>query len=335
MTRRTGRTAAALGVAVVLTALGACAPEIPTPEPPAAPAAPGPVLDEEQEAKILDAIGTTLAKTQEARSAKGLGERLTGPARAIRESELKVADRIDSDEYLTALPTEVVSTTSPVESQWPRTVVAISEQPELQTERLLVLEQADARSNYQLWGWVRLFPKVVLPAFASLEVGSQSVAPDAEGLLVTPQTAVDQYADVLTKKAKSKHADAFADDPFREQIAEISKLQNKALKAADGKQTMTFTPVPGAIEAVGTADGGAVVVGELKVLELRTAEKGAVLSPGTAIEKALLPKKTKVKNEMTISYTTVVALYVPPAAGGGQVSVLGVEHVATAAGIPD
>src|SRR5690606_3987487 len=87
MTRRTGRTAAALGVAVVLTALGACAPEIPTPEPPAAPAAPGPVLDEEQEAKILDAIGTTLAKTQEARSAKGLGERLTGPARAIRESE--------------------------------------------------------------------------------------------------------------------------------------------------------------------------------------------------------------------------------------------------------
>ena len=37
----------------------------------------------------------------------------------------------------------------------------------------------------------------------------------------------------------------------------------------------------------------------------------------TAIEKALA-KKLKVKNEMTISYTTVVALYVPPAAAGGQ-----------------
>src|SRR5690606_17323530 len=106
------------------------------------------------------------------------------------------------------------------------------------------------------------------------------------------------------------------------------------LKAADGKQTMTFTAVPGAVEAVGTADGGAVVVGEMTVLEVRTAEEGAVLSPGTAIEKALA-RKLKVKNEMTISYTTVVALYVPPASAGGQVTVLGVEHVATAAGIPD
>ena len=334
MTRRTGRTAAALGVVVALTALSACAPEIPTPQPPAAPAAPGPVLDAEQETTILAAIGQTLAQTQEARSADGLEARLSGPALAIRESELKVADRLGSDEYLTALPTEVVSTTTPVDTGWPRTVVAISEQPELQTERLLVLEQEDPRSNYRLWGWVRLFPKVVLPAFASLEVGSQSVAPDAEGLVVTPQTAIDRYADVLTKKSKSEHADAFVADPFREQIAQIAKLQNKALKAADGKQTMTFTPVPGAVESVSTADGGAVVVGELKTLEVRTAEKGAVLSPGTAIEKALA-KKLKVKNEMTISYTTVVALYVPPAAADGQVSVLGVEHVATAAGIPD
>jgi len=334
MTRRTGRTAAAIVVAIVLTALGACAPELPTPQPPPPPAAPGPVLDEDQEAQILDAIGETLATTQEARSAKGLAERLTGPARAIRESELKVADRLESDDYLTALPTEVVSMTSPVESGWPRTIVAISEQPELQTERLLVLEQAEARANYRLWGWVRLFPKVVLPAFASLEVGSLRVAPDAEGLVATPQAAVEQYADVLTKKTRSKHADAFAQDPFREQISQISKLQNKALKAADGKQTMTFTPVPGAVQALSTADGGAVVVGELKTLEVRTAEKGAVLSPGTAIEKALA-KKLKVKNEMTISYATVVALYVPPAAADGQVSVLGVEHVATAAGIPD
>lgn len=334
MTRRTIRRAVGTGLAVALMTLGACAPEIPRPQPPAAPAAPGPVLDEAQERGILEAIGETLTTTQEARSASGLAERLSGPAHAIRESELAVAKRLESDEFVTALPTAVVSATSPIGAGWPRNVMAVSEQPELQTERLLVLEQTDARSNYRLWGWVRLFPELVLPAFAALDVGSVSVAPDADGLLVTPQSAVDRYADLLTKKTKSDHADAFAADTFREQIAQISKLQNKALKAADGKQTMTFTPVPGAVKALGTADGGAVVVGEMTALEVRTAEKGAVLSPATGIEKALA-RKLKVKNEMTISYTTVVALYVPPAGAGGQVTVLGVEHVATAAGIPD
>ena len=335
MTRATvRRRAVALALVLALAPLAACAPEIPTADPPAVPASAPPVLDAAQEDEILGAVGQTLAATQEARSAGGLDARLAGPALAIRTSELTVAKRLSSDDFVTVLPTEVVSATTPTAQDWPRTVLAVSEQPELQTERLLVLQQPEARANYRLWGWVRLFPKVVLPSFAAAQVGSPTVAPDAEGLVVTPQAAVDQYADLLTKRKKSDFADAFAADPFREQIAQISSLQNKALKAADGKQTMTFTAVPGSLAAIGTVDGGAVVVGELKVLEVRSAEKGAVLSPGTDIEKALA-KKLKVKNEMTITYTTVVALRVPPASVGGQVAVLGVEHVATEAGIPD
>lgn len=330
----THRRITALAVAVALASgVAGCASAPPPVDPPPAPAVAPPVLDAAQESAILADVGETLAATAEARSAKGLAARLSGPALAIRKSELAVAKTLKKDDYLTELPTSVVSTTTTTEQGWPRSVVAVSEQPELQTERLLVLTQDDARSDYRLWAWARLFPKVVLPPLATVAVGSPQLAPDAEGLLVTPQAAVDAYADVLTKPKKSEHLDELGDDPFREQVAKISALQNKALKAASGKQTMTFTPVPGSVVSIGTVDGGAIVVGEMTVLEVRTAEDGATISPGTDVEKALT-KKLDVANEMTISYTTVVALRVPPAGSADKITALGVEHVATGASIP-
>ena len=333
MTRTTSRGWTAAVAATLMLGVTACAPELPTPDPEAAPVAERPVLATAQVEAVLADVGDALAEASTELERDRVDARLTGPARKIRRTELLVAERLDNTDYLTQLPTETKSVMVSTSAAWPRVVLAVSEQPELQTERLLVLEQADARAQYQLWSWVRLFPGVELPAFAAPTTGSPQVAADAEGYLMTPDSAVARYADVLTKGSKSEHAELFAQDPFREQIAQIKKLQNEALKAADGKQTMSFTAVPGSVRALETVDGGVLLVGEMTALEDRVAEEGATIAPGSRIERALA-RGLDVENEMSISYTSSVAIYLPAADGGDAPVVLGVEHVATSADVP-
>lgn len=328
------RATTALVAAATVLGLAACAEPLPTPEPPAAPVQAAPVLTEAQEAAILEAVGETLEVTTEARSSKGLGERLAGPALAIRKVELAVAKATDDDAALTNLPTSALAATTPVAQDWPRTALVVSEQPELETERLLVLDQSEPRAAWKLWAWVRLFPGVTLPQFAAAATGSAEVAPDAEGYLLTPEEALEAYADVLTSPKKSDHLEQVADDVFRTRVAELSKLQNTALKPADGKQTMTFTVVPGELHAIATVDGGVLVVGELTALEDRVAEEGAKISPVDDVEKHLT-RKLDVENSMALTYTTVVAIHVPAAGAGDTVTAVGVEHVATKASIPE
>lgn len=332
---RTTRAALAASVLAIALGLGACAEPLPTPSPAANPVQAPPVLTTEQADRILDSIGETLVTTDEARSDKGLKDRLSGPALTMRKVELAVAKATKSDGPLTKLPTSALSLTAPVEQSWPRSALVVSEQPELETERLLVLEQDDARAPWRLWSWVRLFPGVTLPQFAPAAVGSAEIAADADGYLLTASEALERYADVLSKPKKSKHLDLFGDDLFRERVAALGKLQNDALKPADGKQTMTFTAVPDALHAFATIDGGMLVVGELTALEDRVAEKGAKISPVDDVEKHLT-KKLKVENSMALTYTTVVAIQVPAATSDqDKAVVLGVAHGATKASIPE
>lgn len=332
---RTLRTAAVVPVLALALGLTACAEPLPTPAPAAPPVQAAPVLTTEQSVAILASIGETLATTDAARSDKGLKDRLSGPARAIRKVELAVASATKKDDPLTKLPTTALSLTTPVAQDWPRSALVVSEQPELETERLLVLEQTAARDPWRLWSWVRLFPGVTLPRFAAATVGSAEVGADDDGYLVTASEALERYADVLSKPKKSEHLDLFSADPFRERVAQLSKLQNAALKPAAGKQTMTFTAVPGALHAFATVDGGMLVVGELTALEDRVAEKGAKISPVDDVEKHLT-KKLKVANSMALTYTTVVAIHVPAeGTATTTLDVLGVEHAATKASIPE
>lgn len=310
-----------------------CAEPLPQPQPDPAPVMAPPVIDADQNAEILSDIGEVLNHAEEELDASALSKRLSGPALEIRKSELEVAKRSKSTDYISAIPTEVEGVVVPTTVDWPRTAYAISVQPELQTQRLLVLQQSSARAKYKLWGWVKLFPEVELKSFATAATGSPELEPDVSGLVMTPEDSISSYADLLNKGKKSDFADEFESDPFRDAIAQNNKLQNKALKPADGKQTLKFTPVESSVYALGSVEGGALVVGEMSAVEDRVAEKGAILAPSTPVEKALT-KKLKITNSMTIGYTTVVAIYVPPAGSGESATVVGVDHVATSADVP-
>lgn len=317
------------GVLAAALLLGGCAADLPTasPDPTASP--PGPVLSEDQEADVLAAVSETLQAADAANDPAQLEPRVSGPALKIRSSQLQVAAARGNADFVTPLPTEVQQVVIPTTQTWPRTSYAVSVQPQdLQTPRLMALDQAAPRDVYRLWAWVQLLPGVTLPSFADPGIGSEAVAADDDSLLVTPQDAVAQYADVLTVGGGSSFAQTFADDAFRQTLASNADLQNQALQQASGSFTMQFSTTQDPVHAVRTADGGALVMGSLTSLETFTVEEGGKVAPQTETQKALFGS-TEPTNVLKVGYDDVVALYVPPAGSTEQVRLLGYTHVAT------
>ncbi|MEK8228173.1 hypothetical protein NKG05_22005 [Oerskovia sp. M15] len=66
----------------------------------------------------------------------------------------------------------------------------------------------------------------------------------------------------------------------------------------------------------------------MTALETRTAEEGAKITPGTETEKALFGATTPT-NVLNVGYTTMVAMYIPPADATTGVQVLGMENIVT------
>ncbi|GAB2472914.1 hypothetical protein [Xylanimonas ulmi] len=338
--RTRGTRWAALGglLAAALT-LGGCAPAIPTPAPDAASVSPA--LSVDRNTQVLEAMNAALAEAGESLDPSTLEGRVTGPALALRTSQLQVAQIRQNSDLVTVLPTQYKQIILPLTDTWPRTTFAITEPTdELQPPRLIALTQDAPRAPFKLWGWVQLRPGVTMPAFADPKLGSELLAPDDASLAVTPQDVVAQYADLLTTGDQSAFVDTFEpaeEDPFRVLLKSTAERQLQELEPDNdlvrGTYTFTSTPNPDAvIQTVRTADGGAMVLASLNGSEHMEAVEGAVLAPSTKTAQALLEGQ-ELTNKLTAGFMDMVALFVPPAGSDQRVKLLGYSHVQTSASV--
>jgi hypothetical protein len=327
-TPRHPRLAGAAVAVVALLGLAACANPVPEPVPDAAPAVPPPVLNATQSTRVLDQVGAVLADRDAALDAAGLEARLSGPALAIRSAEYVRAVATNGERPPVALPTTAQTTIVPDTDTWPRTQMVVTEQPaDLQAPLLLVLQQDGPREPYRLWSWARLGPSVQMPATADPTVGSEPVAADDTSLLLPPAEALAQYADVLTNGDASAAAATFPPDFFRTALGG-ARSQTAASLQAVATVAETVAPVEGAVTALRTADGGAIVVGQLSTVTTVTLSQGSITLNDPF--DAALAGKGSVTSNLVRTWTDVVALYVPPAGGATQVQVLAAEHARTA-----
>jgi hypothetical protein len=243
----------------------------------------------------------------------------------------------ESADLITELPTGYQQIILPTTETWPRTSFAITEPTDqLQPQRLLALVQNSPRGPYKLWGWVQLRPGVTMPAFADPKLGSEILAPDDDSLLVSPQDVVAQYADLITTGDGSAFADTFEpadEDPFRVLLKAVAETQTAQLSVEQVNGTYTFSATPRpdtAIQAVRTADGGAVVMAALDGTGVMEAMEGATVSPSTNTAMALLQGQTA-SNKVTGGFIDMIALYVPPAGSEDRVVLVGYSHVQTSA----
>lgn len=326
--------------AAVLACTGAllvtgCAPELPTVTVDAETVV-TPVVSPQQDEAIHASIAEVLATATETLDPAPLASRLTGPALALRTAELTVATATGVKDAITEVPMAFQSAQSaivPATDVWPRWSFAVSERPQnLQTERLLVTEQATAREPYKLWGWLRLFPGVTLPTFPAATSGTEQVAPDDASLVLTPVDAVAHYADVLNSGDGSAFAAEFAADPLRDQMAARRADRTALATTGAGTYTLAFTPTDGAVRALRTADGGALVVAQLTSSETLAGEAGAVINP-TPTESAFTGGVAP-SNSLTVGRTALVGIYVPAAGSTDPVLVVGSELLTTSASVP-
>ncbi|MFD2028219.1 hypothetical protein [Promicromonospora aerolata] len=328
MKRSTTRTTAVVATVLATGLLAGCAEELPTPKPEAPVAAA--VVTQSQEREILDKVAGVVGKVDKASQAEKLRARLDGPALDIRETQLKVAAARKDKEPLTDLTMEMQQVILPSDQEWPRSSYAITVQPkDLTTPVLMAFDQATARDQYKLWGWVRLLPGVTMPQFAEADLGSPAVPADDESLKATPEAAIKQYASVLTVDKDSKYADNFADDDLRQFFRDYGKLQVDAINKEEcgGDFKVEYEPTKDPVKAVRTADGGALVLAAMISQETITAkEEGCEIGPPTKTTQALWGD-ADVSNVVEVNYKDMVAMYVPPKESDDQISLVGYEHV--------
>ena len=328
MRRTTTRSMAVVATLLATGLLAGCAEELPVPKPEAPVAAA--VVSQSQERKILDKVSGVVEGVTKSSDADSLAARLSGPALAIRETQLKVAAARKDKEPLTDLAMEMQQVILPSDQAWPRTSFAITVQPkDLTTPVLMAFNQSSAREQYKMWGWVRLLPGVTMPQFAEADLGSAAVPANDESLKMTPQSAVEQYASVLTVDKDSKYAGNFADDDLRQFFRDYGKLQVDAINKEDckGAFEVAYEPTKDPVKSVRTADGGALVMAAMISKETITAkEEGCEIGPPTKTTQALWGDED-VTNVVEVNYQDMVAMYVPPKDSEDQISLVGYEHV--------
>ena len=328
---RTMRRATTLACAGALV-LAACAPDLPTVEVDSEETVAS-VVSREQDVAIHASIAEVLAAGTETLDPAPLAARVTGPALTLRTAELTVASATGVKDAITEVPLTLQSELIPATDVWPRWSFAVSERPQnLQTERLLVTEQAGPREQYKLWGWLRLFPGVTLPAFPLAPNGTEQLASDDASLMLSPADAIAHYADVLSAGDASAYAAEFPADPLRDQMA--ARRADRTVLATTGKgtYTLTFTPTEGAVRALRTDGGGALVIGQITSSETLAGEPGALINP-TATESAFTAGAAP-SNSLTVGRTALVGIYVPAAGSTETISVVGSELLTTSASVP-
>lgn len=341
MTTRSRRRSAAL--ATVLTAasltLAACAEDpVPQPTPAAEEAAPAPALGIDAAESVLTDLAATVERADAEKSPELLDPRVMEPAMTLRTGQYLVDERTEGRIPTPAISTEPQAIYVPRAESFPRVMMAVTAEPEgANLPQLLAFQHGGARDPYRLWGWAELYPGVTVPAMPSPQVGAVVLPPDAGGLVASPQDALARYVATLADPG-GEDAAAFTpreNDPFKEQYRHLEDELGPTLRAA-GTVEASADAGPSEPVALETADGGALVMGEVRIGEkIARTEAGSQLALGGDYE-AYLEGNGTVTGSVNFRYTGMVILAVPAADAADQtIQVLGASRTLIASSRDD
>ncbi len=282
-----------------------------------------PVVLESQLERILGSVASTVADADAASDADRLEPRVAGAALELRTASYAVAAK---DAKATA-PVPVADAPLllqmiPTGTEWPRTVVALTQGDDNPVPQALLLVQETPRDNYRLMSAVQMLPGSTFPS-APAPGATGSVPLDTAGALATaPQAAVDAIADFLTKPSGA-NAETFEENSFAEAITEFQSgvVADPGNKAA--KITFTHAAEEDGTHALLTGDGGAMVFGYLThtYTSLPKGEGDTIDLKGTVYQ-ALTGKAVSTKG-IDVNYGEAVMMYVPPAGSDDKIRVIG------------
>jgi len=319
---------------LVLAACGSGVTEVT--DPPPDPIA-HPVVAVAQAGRVLDAVESALLTGVDAKDPASAAEdpsstangRLLGPYRELALAGARIAAERGTK---VAEPARVerLRLIVPATGRWPRFFVAVGNTSTTSTPVLRVLRSATPREPYGLWAEAVMLPGVTLPQTAPATTGSALVPANADGLVATPKEVLSGFAGYLNAGATPAASQQFRPSIFSDQLLQRLAGDRKALKAV---ATVTSTHTVGGARsgeqseplALRTADGGALVFGELKQDYVITVKKGKGAVDVTDQDLAALAGgQKKIKTSLTRTAVEIVVLNVPPS-GKGLITVIAAQ----------
>ena len=321
-TQRVTAQGVAAAVVLALTLAGCTASSHQVADPPADTSA-HPVVALGQAGSVLNAVQAALVRGVTAKdTASTVDARLVGPFRDLELAQARIAAELKTK---AATPSTVQQPRLIVASSqaWPRFFIAVGTTNDAATPVLRVLLSAAPRSPYGLWAEATMLPGATLPLTAPETTGSAVLPADAGGLVATPKEVLSGYAGYLNAGAKTTQSRQFRRGVYSDQLLQALAADRKELKAV-ATVSSTHTPGPGAPLALRTADGGALVIGELQQNYVITIKKG---KGSVTVDKnlaALAGGQKKIKKSLTRTAVEVVVFHVPPR-GKGVITVIAAQ----------
>lgn len=291
-----------------------------------------PAVTENQAAKIVSRIATTVAQADAALDATAAETRLTGPALAERKTNYTLRAALPDRPALPAIPAEPVQITLPqTTGTWPRTVMTVVESADATSPStsIMMMTQDDPWSEYRVSYIGNLEASTNLPELAAPYVGATQVPPDSSFLVMQPDQVAAAYADLINNGQNSTSWAAFdtANDLLLPAIEENKKNRTDELnQTGQGTAEISFSASagPAAPIALATLDTGAIVA--VNVYESDTAKPtnaDAVIKLDNNPAVKALTGVDQSATGFTTTYTDQIFFYVPSQGSSDQIRLLG------------
>lgn len=312
-----------IAVSAAGASLTACSDELPTLAERGTSSSPSanPNLDGKQIQSVLDDLSTVLSQGDEARDSELLASRVKDPALTMRQGFYQLADK--ADEPIPALTADPNSVTVTRSDSWPRAIVTVTQTGDDELPSVMFITQSDARAQYKLENWARLFPGQSIQTIA-ISDGTPVVALDSSDYLLSPQEAFDAWIDRLD--GGEDHEEEFEEDDFTAYYKSERSSISEAVEAA-GTVTIDAHTAEYPVTAVKLADESALVATSFhyEMKYERTVDRATLKVGGTP---AKLMEDPEVTDEpVVVKYLCSVLLSLPEKGTEEKITAIGAERV--------
>lgn len=285
-----------------------------------------PALTDKQIKDVFSSLNDVMVKGDSQLSSKVLAERVENPALEMRSTQYTIASK--EKKKVEPLPLKAGTITVTASKDWPRVVVNMTSDGPDKPTFVHAIRQNDARSQFKLWQWVRLFPKESVPKTAVTSKGAPVVDMNAKGFKASPKKAVDDYGANVLNADKLK-AVGFNDDP----LAQIIRSNDKAYRSAVGDRYSfghSVTPAKDMM-ALKLEDGGALVFAHYTdTIAMKRSNSRAQLKLKGDVA-TLMGDGGQADAGATLVFDATVLMVIPEQKSKEPLKVIGAEHVLVSA----
>ncbi len=320
-----------VAVALSLAALSGCSQPSSTPTP--TPSATGdtvqlapPALVSSQIDRILADVADVALLADQHHQKLLLESRFSGPAFDMRAAHYFLQSKSKSvGDAMTIASKPLTFSLPAATSDWPRSVMLVTDPAGETLPQMLVLQQDTPRSQYMVNFVVGLMPGAKIPAVPVSTIGSIPSSADSVYLRLPPMDIPVTYGDVIDNGAASLSSaaydvthDAFYKDVSAGQQAQIDKLSK-------GKIKFKHSLGSSQIIALSTTSGGALVAVYMKDYYTITPVKAGSAVSVSGLEKLMLGTGGSTRGIRSV-YGDMLLFYVPALSDNERIRLLGVTQ---------